>query len=73
MNTPRPVTIAPPSDHGGRLVAIHGRPVGHAYGMWDLVAFLHRAGLSEPLPDEDAIAASELIDWLGAGPDQWEP
>jgi hypothetical protein len=37
------------------------------------VVFLRRAGLGEGLADEDAIAASEQIEWLGGGPDDWGP
>lgn len=33
--------------------------------------FFRRAGLDEGLADEDGIAASELIEWLGGGSDEW--
>lgn len=72
MSSLRPVTVGPPDRRGGRLVRIHGAPVGRAYGLWDMVVFLHRAGLSEVAADEDDIAVSELIEWFGAGPDVWE-
>jgi hypothetical protein len=76
MGMPKPqfVTVCPPGgEFGGRLVRIKGVPVGRAYGRWDLVVFLRRAGLGEGLADEDAIAASEQIEWLGGGPDDWGP
>jgi hypothetical protein len=73
MTTSPPVTIDAPDSQGGRLVRIHGTPVGRAYGLWDLIVFLHRAGMREGLADEDQIAASTLIDWRGGGPDRWDP
>ncbi|MEU9392999.1 hypothetical protein AB0D86_23750 [Streptomyces sp. NPDC048324] len=73
MSTSQPVTVCPPDDEGGRLVRIHGAAVGRAYGLWDMVVFLQRAGLERGLSDEDEIAVSELIEWLGGGPDVWEP
>ncbi|MGW3135010.1 hypothetical protein [Streptomyces sp. NPDC001139] len=71
MPTRRPVTVGPPDHEGGRLVRIHEQAVGHAYGLWDMIVFLHRAGLD--IGDEDDIAASDLIDWTAAGPYSWEP
>ncbi|MGW7824690.1 hypothetical protein ACWGLF_43080 [Streptomyces puniciscabiei] len=71
MSTRRPVIVEPPADQGGRLVRIHDEPVGRAYGLWDMIVFLHRAGLD--VGEEDEIAASDLIEWIGPGPDQWEP
>ncbi|MFJ6530004.1 MULTISPECIES: hypothetical protein [Streptomyces] len=73
MSGTQPVTVGPPSSEGGRPVYIRGVPVGRAHGLWDLVVFLHRADLREGLADEDQIAASPLIKWLGGGADQWEP
>jgi hypothetical protein len=69
----KPVTVCPPGELGGRLVRINGVAVGRAYDLWDLALFVHRAGLSEGLADEDEIAASDLIEWRGGGPDRWEP
>ncbi|MFF9329918.1 hypothetical protein ACF1AY_35060 [Streptomyces sp. NPDC014776] len=69
----RPVSVEPPNGQGGRLVRIDGAPVGQAYGLWDLVVFLHRAGLSDGLANEDEIAASDQVEWLGFGPERWEP
>ncbi|MFJ6393964.1 hypothetical protein ACIQJT_41035 [Streptomyces sp. NPDC091972] len=73
MTTAQPVTVDPPDSAGGRMVRIHGVPVGNAYGLWDMVVYLQRAGLTEGLADEDEIAASEQIEWLGGGPTMWEP
>ncbi|GHD53794.1 hypothetical protein GCM10010335_67720 [Streptomyces galbus] len=71
MAKPQFETVCPPGgEFGGRLVHIDGVPAGRAYGLWDLVVFLRRAGPSEGLADEDEIAASELIEWLGGGPDE---
>ncbi|MEU3340445.1 hypothetical protein [Streptomyces sp. NPDC006668] len=67
----RPVTVEPPDDEGGRLVRIYQEAVARAYGLWDMVVFLHRAGLD--LGEEDEIAASDLIEWIGGGPTVWEP
>ncbi|MFE0523225.1 hypothetical protein [Streptomyces sp. NPDC058954] len=73
MTTPPTVTVYPPDAEGGRLVRIHGVVAGRAYGLWDMVVFLHRTALSPILLDEDEIADSDLIEWRGGGPDVWEP
>ncbi|WP_053849879.1 hypothetical protein [Streptomyces sp. NRRL B-24085] len=65
------VTVDPPDHDGGRLVHIHYQAVGRAYGLWDMIVFLHRAGLH--IGEEDEIAASDLIKWKGGGPHVWEP
>jgi hypothetical protein len=49
-------------------VTIHGEDVGTAYSLFDVLDFLHRAGL----PAEDrAIDDPELIEWRGGGPYDW--
>ncbi|MEU3550637.1 hypothetical protein [Streptomyces longwoodensis] len=73
MSAAKPVTVGPPDHDGGRLVHINGMPVGRAYGLWDMIVFLHRADLREGLEDEDEIAASPLINWLGGDADHWDP
>ncbi|MEU5183255.1 hypothetical protein AB0G49_24710 [Streptomyces longwoodensis] len=56
MAKPHYVTVCPPGGElGGRLVRIVGVPAGRAYGLWDLVVFLRRAGLDEGLADEDPV------------------
>lgn len=67
-----PVIVGPPDSEGGRLVSIHRAVVGRAYGPWDMIVFLQRAGL-EGFTDEDQIAASDRIEWRGGGPEVWEP
>ncbi|MFF1724333.1 hypothetical protein [Streptomyces sviceus] len=71
MTPMRPVTVGPPDSQGGRLVHIHNDAVGRAYGLWDMVVYLRRAGLD--MGEEDEIAASNLIEWIGGGPTVWEP
>lgn len=66
MPLQRPVSVEPPDRAGGQLVRIHGQPVGRAFGLWDMIVYLDRAGLD--LGDEDDIAASELVEWIGAAP-----
>ncbi|WP_406729534.1 hypothetical protein WJ438_40545 [Streptomyces sp. GD-15H] len=73
MPTSQPVTVYPPDDEGGRLVRIHGVAVGRAHDLGDMIVLLRRAGLDRGLGDEDEIAASGLIEWLGGGPNVWEP
>lgn len=73
MSAPKPVTVGPPNDEGGRLVHIDGVPVGRAYGLWDMIVFLRQADLHRGLADEEQIAASPLINWLGGDADQWDP
>ncbi|MET9915371.1 hypothetical protein ABZZ74_53830 [Streptomyces sp. NPDC006476] len=72
MSSSYPVTVGPPDDEGGRLVHVRGVLAGCAYDLWDVGVFLQRAGLQSGFADEDEIAASEQIEWLGAGPDVWE-
>ncbi|MER5509386.1 hypothetical protein ABT052_29220 [Streptomyces sp. NPDC002766] len=67
-----PVIVGPPDNEGGRLVRIRGAAAGRAFGLWDMIVFLHRAGLAG-FADEDEIAASERIEWLGGGPEVWDP
>jgi hypothetical protein len=67
------VTVHPPDHEGGRAVRIHGTEVGHAYGLWDMIVRLHRAGLEQGLADEDEITPSDQIKWIGGGPNDWEP
>jgi hypothetical protein len=62
------VVVDPPGEDGDRLVQIAGRVAGRAYGLWDLVVFLHRAGLEW---DEDEISRSGLIEWRGGGAEEW--
>ncbi|MEU3342725.1 hypothetical protein [Streptomyces sp. NPDC006668] len=62
--------VGPPDGDGGRLVCIHGVPIGRAYGLWDMIIFLQRGGLD--LGEEDEIAVSPLIEWTGPGPLAWE-
>lgn len=64
----RGVVVEPPDEDGGRQVRIGGLVVGDAYGLWDMVVFLHRAGLPW---DEDEISRAELIEWHGGGPHDW--
>ncbi|MEU0945688.1 hypothetical protein ABZ379_23375 [Streptomyces canus] len=71
MTLLRPVTVRPPDSQGGRLVHIHKEAIGRAFGLWDMVVFLQRAGLD--MGEEDMIAASDLIEWIGGGPTVWEP
>ncbi|MFG2793167.1 hypothetical protein [Streptomyces sp. NPDC048419] len=72
MSASKTVTVHPPDVEGGRLVCVREVAAGRAYGLWDVVVFLHRAGLDRDFGDEDEIAASELIEWLGGGPHVWE-
>ncbi|MER8012494.1 hypothetical protein [Streptomyces sp. NPDC094149] len=72
MFSSHPVIVGPPDSDGGRLVRIQGAVVGRAYGLWDMVVFLQRAGL-EGFADEEEIVASERIEWFGGGPDVWDP
>ncbi|MEW2486333.1 hypothetical protein [Streptomyces sp. NPDC048411] len=68
MDEHPPVVVLPPSPDGGRQVTIHGERVGTAYSLFDVLEFLHRAGL----PTEDrAIDDPELIEWRGGGPYDW--
>ncbi|MFJ9729582.1 hypothetical protein ACIRP3_43375 [Streptomyces sp. NPDC101209] len=65
--------MGPPDEEGGRLVFVRGVEVGRAYGLWDMIVFCRRAGLVRGFADEDEIAASGEIGWLGGGPEVWEP
>ena len=68
MDDRPPVVVSPPSSDGGRRVTIHGEDVGTAYSLFDVLDFLHRAGL----PAEDrAIDDPDLIEWRGGGPYDW--
>ncbi|MGW1053617.1 hypothetical protein [Streptomyces sp. NPDC002521] len=63
-----PVVVFPPAQDGGRRVTIRGESVGTAYNLFDVLEFLHQAGL--PAADT-TIDDPELIDWRGGGPYDW--
>ncbi|MCN9243410.1 hypothetical protein NGF19_21925 [Streptomyces sp. RY43-2] len=63
-----PVVVLPLSPDGGRRVTIHGERMGMAYSLFDVMDFLHRAGL--PTTDT-AVDDPELIEWRGGGPYDW--
>ncbi|MER5215663.1 hypothetical protein ABT063_35345 [Streptomyces sp. NPDC002838] len=68
MDEHPPVIVLPPSPDGGREVTIHGERAGTAYSLFDVMEYLHRAGL----PAEDmAVDDPELIEWRGGGPYDW--
>jgi hypothetical protein len=63
-----PVVVLPPESGGGRRVTIDDELMGTAYSLFDVLDFLHRAGL----PTEDrAVDDPELIEWRGGGPYVW--
>ncbi|MET9565881.1 hypothetical protein [Streptomyces tauricus] len=64
------VVVDLPGEDGSRQVQVGKLSVGRAYGLWDVVVFLQRAGL---LWDEDEIVRSDQIEWRGGGPDVWGP
>ncbi|MBC9727633.1 hypothetical protein [Streptomyces sp. TRM68367] len=68
MDERPPVVVLPPSQDGGRPVTIHGDRVGTAYSLFDVLEFLHAAGL--PTADT-AVDDPELIEWRGGGPYDW--
>ncbi|GAA3114006.1 hypothetical protein ACFQ0X_42365 [Streptomyces rectiviolaceus] len=68
MSGDAPVIVHPPLPDGGRRVVIRGKTVGTAYNLLDVIEYLRRAGLPEA---DTTIDDPELIDWVGAGPDQW--
>jgi hypothetical protein len=70
MTTEHVVIVDPPGEDGGRRVRIDGAVAGIAYGLWDMVVFLHRAGLPW---GEDEIERSAAIEWRGGGPHEWGP
>lgn len=66
-----PVVVYPPSPTGGRRVRVDGEILGLAHSLRDVAEFLRRAGM-EGIEESD-VAASELIDWRGGGPEVWGP
>ncbi|MFJ5730645.1 hypothetical protein [Streptomyces paradoxus] len=68
MDGQPPVVVQPPATDGGRLVTIHGERMGVAYSLFDVLDLLHREGL--PTTDT-AIDDTELIEWQGGGPYDW--
>jgi hypothetical protein len=62
------VVVHPPTPDGGRRVTIHGKHVGVAYTLFDVLELLRKAGLPEA---DTAIDDPELIDWRGGGPAYW--
>lgn len=67
-DTQPPVVVLPPASDSGRRVAIHGERVGTAYNLFDVLDFLHDAGLPA---DGRTVDDPELIEWRGGGPYDW--
>ncbi|MFD8003848.1 hypothetical protein [Streptomyces mirabilis] len=69
MDVRPPAVVLSPESDGGRRVMIHGKYTGTAYSLFDVLDFLHRAGL----PAEDRVVDDpELIEWRGGGPYDWD-
>lgn len=68
MDERPPVVVLPPSSDGGRQVLIHGERVGTAYNLFDVMEFLHDAGLPAK---KTAVNDPELTEWRGGGPYDW--
>jgi len=69
MDVRAPVVVLPLQSDGGRRVTIHGKRVGIAYSLFDVLDFLHSAGL--PAGEDLAVDDPELIEWRGGGPYAW--
>ncbi|MFR9799072.1 hypothetical protein ACL02U_24745 [Streptomyces sp. MS06] len=63
-----PVVVLPPAPDGGRQVTVRGERVGTAFTLFDVLDFVHRAGL--PV-ESTAVDDPELIEWRGGGPYDW--
>lgn len=61
--------MLPPQSDGGRRVTVNGERVGTAYNLFDVLDFVHRAGL--PAEEDRAVDDPELIEWRGGGPYVW--
>jgi hypothetical protein len=70
MASAQPVVVYPPASDGGRRVRVEDQFLGIAYGLLDVAEFLRRAGIEDA--DEQYVAVSELIEWRGGGPHDWE-
>ncbi|MFB8247177.1 hypothetical protein ACFY3O_04330 [Streptomyces sp. NPDC001046] len=68
MDGQPPVVVQPPATDGGRLVTIRGEDKGVAYSLFDVLDLVHREGL--PTTDT-AVDDTELIEWQGGGPYDW--
>ncbi|MFE6408491.1 hypothetical protein ACFVOR_16330 [Streptomyces sp. NPDC057837] len=64
-----PVIVDLPSVAGGRQVRFRGKVLGTAYSLLDLTVFLQHTSLTDW--DDLDVAASELIEWRGGGPEAW--
>ncbi|MGW8326461.1 hypothetical protein ACWGLE_00995 [Streptomyces sp. NPDC055897] len=67
----RIIVVYPPDEQGARRVRVDGSILGRATDLQDLVIWLRRAGL-DGIDDLDVVR-SPLIEWRGAGPEDWEP
>ena len=62
------MVVLPPESDGGRRVTIDGERMGTAYSLFDVLDFMHGAGL--PAVDR-SVDDPELIEWRGGGPYAW--
>ncbi|MEU9921898.1 hypothetical protein AB0H51_11475 [Streptomyces griseoluteus] len=70
MANPR-VVVYPPDEAGARRVRVDGVILGLAYSLRDLARFMQEAGLQDW--DELDVVRSDLIEWRGGGPENWQP
>ncbi|MFJ9644996.1 hypothetical protein [Streptomyces sp. NPDC101206] len=69
------IVVHPPAPSGGRRVVahVHGEDsiLGTAHSLRDVAEFLRRIGVEDP---DDVLASGDpLIEWRGAGRDDWPP
>ncbi|MFF9011022.1 hypothetical protein ACF087_35255 [Streptomyces goshikiensis] len=65
----RVIVIHAPDSSGGRRVHAGSAILGRAHSMRDVQEFLRRTGLEW---EQEQIAASQLVEWRGGGPETWE-
>jgi hypothetical protein len=65
----RPVIVEAPYGSGGRRVRVDDEILATAYSLHDLTVFLQDAELLGG--DEVDVAESDLIEWVGGGPEVW--
>ncbi|GAA2065906.1 hypothetical protein GCM10009801_11690 [Streptomyces albiaxialis] len=62
------IIVYPTDDEGGRRVRLDGTDLGRAFGLYEVMDLLERAGLGAAA---GAFEDTDVFEWRGGGPYSW--